>query len=87
MPLSKYRGQNTVVQNTEVYNTGVKMPVVIIPYWTKYHTGQNTMLDKIPRWTKYHIGHNAAHAMHNKHYNSLILGSHHQEPSFSANHT
>mgnify|MGYP001791781242 FL=1 len=51
MPLSKYHGQNTVVQNTEVYNTGVKIPVVIIPYWTKYHAGQNTALDKIPHWT------------------------------------
>ena len=51
IPRTKYRGQNTAVQNTAGHNTSVKIPVVIIPYWTKYHTGQNTILDKIPYWT------------------------------------
>ena len=52
IPRTKYRGQNTAVQNTAGHNTSAKIPVVIIPYWTKYHTGQNTALDKIPHWTK-----------------------------------
>ena len=64
IPRSKYRGQNTAVQNTAGHNTNVKIPVVIIPYWTKYHTGQNTVLDKIPHWTKYRTGQNTAHDLH-----------------------
>ena len=76
IPLSKYCGQNTAVQNTAGHNTGVKIPVVIIPYWTKYHTGHNTILDKIPCSTKYRTGQNTAldiipHRLYLMHYNSL----------------
>ena len=57
-------GQNTGGQNTAGHNTSVKIPVVIIPYWTKYRTGQNTISDKIPYWTEYRTGQNTTHDLH-----------------------
>ena len=64
IPRMKSHGRNTAVQNTAGHNTSGKIPVVIIPYWTKYLIGQNTALDKIPHWTKYRTGQNTTHDLH-----------------------